>query len=182
MTFGEAATQWLPRAPKLRNPKSEQIRERSLHHLAAIRDKALTAITPAHIVEILVPLRPETALRVYGVAKAVFQFGAVLLEPEGVNLRPPTDLAKLRALGWSPRSRRWQKRMPALDWRRAPAYDAPSANETWAQAQFEEAQRLRDALAVVAIRDNGLISKLCRYTSGKTVGKDAIKKRFATRG
>ena len=121
MTFGEAAAQWLPRAPKLRNPKSERIRERALdHHLAPIRDKALTAITPADLVEILVPLRPETALRVYGVAKAVFEFGAVLLEPEGVNLRPPTDLAKLRALGWSPRSRRSHTPMPALDWKRAP--------------------------------------------------------------
>ena len=60
------------------------------------------------------------------------------------------------------------------------AYDAPSANETWAQAQFEEAQRLRDALAAVTIRDNGLIGKMCCYTSGKAVGKDAIKKRFAT--
>ena len=50
----------------------------------------------------------------------MFEFGAALLEPEGVNLRPPTDLAKLRALGWSPRSRRSHKPMPALDWRRAP--------------------------------------------------------------
>ena len=101
MTFGEAAAQWLPRAPKLRHPKSDVIRsERSIIHLAPIRDKALTAITPAHIVEILVSLRPETALRVYGVAKSVFEFGAALLEPEGVNLRPPTDLAKLRAFGW----------------------------------------------------------------------------------
>jgi integrase len=50
----------------------------------------------------------------------VFEFGAVLLEPEGVNLRPPTDLAKLRALGWSPRSRRSHKPMPALSWKRAP--------------------------------------------------------------
>ena len=59
-------------------------------------------------------------MRVYSVAKAVFEFGAALLEPEGVNLRMPTDLAKLRALGWSPRSRRSHKPMPALDWRRAP--------------------------------------------------------------
>ena len=107
MTFGDAVAQWRPRAPILRNPKSERIRERALdHHLAPIRGKALTAITPADLVGILVSLRPETAMRVYGVAKAVFEFGAVLLEPEGVNLRPPTDLAKLRALGWSPRSRR----------------------------------------------------------------------------
>ena len=121
MTFGEAAEQWLSRAPKLRHPKSDVIRRRALdHHLAPIRDKALTVITPAHIVGILVSLRPETALRVYGVAKAVFAFGAALLEPEGVNLRPPTDLAKLRALGWSPRSHRSHKPMPALDWRRAP--------------------------------------------------------------
>ena len=121
MTFGEGAGQWLSRAPKLRHPKSDVIRRRALdHHLAPIRDKAMTAITPAHIVEILVSLRPETALRVYGVAKAVFAFGAALLESEGVNLRPPTDLAKLRALGWSPRSHRSHKPMPALDWRRAP--------------------------------------------------------------
>ena len=123
MTFGEAAAQWLPRAPKPRNPKTDEIRHRALrHHLAPIRDKALTAITPADLVEILAGLRPETAMRVYGAAKAVFEFGAVLLEPEGVNLRPPTDLAKLRALGWSPRSRRSHKPMPALDWRRAPEF------------------------------------------------------------
>jgi integrase len=121
MTFAEVAAQWLPRAPKLRNPKSEQIRRRAFdHHLAPIRDSALTSVTPADLVEILVPLRPETAIRVYSAAKAVFEFGAALLEPEGVNLRPPTDLAKLRALGWSPRSRRSHKPMPALDWRRAP--------------------------------------------------------------
>jgi integrase len=121
VTFGETSVQWLPRAPKLRNPKSERIRWRALnHHLAPIRDKALTAITPAELVEILVPLRPETARRVYGAAKSVFEFGAALLEPEGVNLRPPTDLAKLRALGWSPRSRRSHKPMPALSWKRAP--------------------------------------------------------------
>ena len=121
MTFGEAAAQWLPRAPKLRNPKSDEIRQRALdHHLAPIRDKALTAITPADLVEILVRLKPETAMRVYSAAKAVFEFGAALLEPEGVILRLPTDLAKLRALGWSPRSRRSHKPMPALDWRRAP--------------------------------------------------------------
>ena len=121
IAFGEVAAQWLPRAPKLRNPKSEQIRWRALnHHLAPIRDKALTAITPAELVEILVPLRPETARRVYGAAKSVFEFGAALLEPDGINLRPPTDLAKLRALGWSPRSRRSHKPMPALSWKRAP--------------------------------------------------------------
>ena len=118
INFGEAAAQWLPRASKLRNPKSEQIRQRALdHHLAPIRDKALAAVTPADLVEILVRLRPETAIRVYGTAKSVFEFGAALLEPEGVNLRPPTDLAKLRALGWSPRSRRSHKPMPALEWR-----------------------------------------------------------------
>jgi integrase len=121
MTFGEAAAQWLPRAPKQRNPRSDEIRQRALeHHLAPIRDKALTAITPAEIVAILAALRPETAIRVYGAAKAVFEFGAALLESEGINLRPPTDLFKLRALGWSPRSRRSHKPMPALDWRRAP--------------------------------------------------------------
>ena len=121
MTFAEAAAQWLPRAPKLRNPKSEQIRTRALdHHLTPIRDKALTAITPADLVAILAALKPETAMRVYGAAKAVFEFGAVLLEPEDVNIRLPTDLPKLRALGWSPRSRRSQQPMPALDWRRAP--------------------------------------------------------------
>ena len=121
MTFGEAAAQWAPRAPKLRNPKSERIRSLALGlHLAPIRDKALTVITPAHIVEILVSLSPETALRVYGVAKAVFEFGAALLEPEGVNIRSPTDVAKLRALGWVRRSSRTKKPMPALDWRRAP--------------------------------------------------------------
>src|SRR6202030_147310 len=97
-----------------------RIRWRALnHHLAPIRDKALTAITPAEVVEILVPLRPETPRRVYGAAQSVFEFGAALLEPEGVNLRPPTDLAKLRALGWSPRSRRSHKPMPALEWRSA---------------------------------------------------------------
>ena len=119
IAFGETAARWLHRAPKLRNPKSEQIRLRSLDHLAPIRDSALTSIAPSDLVEILVPLRPETAIRAYGVAKAVFQFGAALLEPEGVNLRPPTDLSKLRALGWSPRSRRSHRPMPALDWRRA---------------------------------------------------------------
>jgi hypothetical protein len=61
------------------------------------------------------------------------------------------------------------------------AYDAPSANETWAQAQFEEAQRLRNALAGIDIRSYELIGKMCRYTSGKPVGKGAIKKRFAAR-
>jgi hypothetical protein len=123
MTFGEATAQWLPRAPKLRNLKSDEIRRRALdHHLAPVRDKALTAVTPADLVEILVGLKPETAMRVYGAAKAVFEFGAALLEPEGVNLRPSTDLAKLRALGWSPRSRRSHKPMPALDWRRAPEF------------------------------------------------------------
>jgi integrase len=120
VTFGETAVQWLPRAPKLRNPKSEQIRQRALdHHLAPIRDSALTSITPSNLVEILVPLRPETAIRVYGAAKAVFEFGGALLEPEGVSLRMPTDLAKLRALGWAPRSRRSHKPMPALGWKRA---------------------------------------------------------------
>jgi integrase len=121
MTFGEAAAQWLPRAPKPRNPKTEEIRERALdHHLAPIRDKALTAITPADLVEILARLKPETAIRIYSAARGVFQFSAVLLEPEEVNLRLPTDLLKLRALGWSPRSPRSHKPMPALDWRRAP--------------------------------------------------------------
>jgi integrase len=121
MTFGEAAAQWLPRAPKLRSSVSVAIRARALAlHLSPIRDHPLTAITPAHIVEILVRLRPETALRVYTVAKAVFAFGAALLEPEDVIIRPPTDLAKLRALGWSPRTQRSHKPMPALDWRRAP--------------------------------------------------------------
>jgi integrase len=121
MTFGEAAAQWLPRAPKLRSSVSVAIRARALTlHLSPIRDRPLTAITPAHIVEILVRLRPETALRVYTVAKAVFAFGAALLEPEDVIIRPPTDLAKLRALGWSPRTQRSHKPMPALDWRRAP--------------------------------------------------------------
>ena len=129
ITFGEVSTQWLPRARKLRNPKSDEIRQRALdHHLAPIRDKALAAVTPADLVEILAGLKPETAMRVYGAAKAVFEFGAALLEPEGVNLRPPTDLAKLRALGWSPRSRRSHKPMPALDWRRAPEFLAVLEN------------------------------------------------------
>jgi hypothetical protein len=61
------------------------------------------------------------------------------------------------------------------------ACDTPSASETWAQAQLEEAQRLRAALATVNIRSHELIGKMCRYTSGKSVRKDAIKKRFARR-
>ena len=59
-------------------------------------------------------------MRVYSAAKAVFEFGAALIEPEGGDLRPPTDLTKLRALGWAPRSRRSHKPMPALNWKRAP--------------------------------------------------------------
>ncbi len=121
MTFGEVATQWLPRAPRLLNEKSEAIRVRALEvHLAPIRPLALTAITPTAVVEILATLKPETALRTYGVAKGVFRFASALLEPEGIILRDPTDLAKLRALGWSPRSSRSHKPTPALDWRRAP--------------------------------------------------------------
>jgi integrase len=121
MTFAEASAQWLPRAPKLRSSVSVAIRARALAvHLSPIRDQPLTAITPAHMVEILHPLRPETAMRVYTVAKAVFAFGAAILEPEGIDLRLPTGLAKLRALGWSPRSTRSHKPMPALPWTRAP--------------------------------------------------------------
>lgn len=60
------------------------------------------------------------------------------------------------------------------------AYDAPSANETWARAQFEEAERLRCALVRVGIRNNGLIGKMCSYTSGRALSGHAIKKRFAT--
>jgi integrase len=120
MTFGEAAERWLPKAPKLKNAKSELIRERSLKHLAPIHAKALTSIAPADLAEILHTLKPETAIRVYGVAKAVFAFGAVLIEPEGVILRSPADLVRLRALGWSPRSRQSHKPMAALPWTRAP--------------------------------------------------------------
>ncbi len=121
LTFAEAAAQWLPRAPKPRNPKTVEIRQRALnHHLAPIHSKPLTTITPADLVQILAGLKPETAMRVYSAAKAVFEFGAALIEPEGGNLRPPTDLTKLRALGWAPRSRRSHKPMPALNWKRAP--------------------------------------------------------------
>jgi hypothetical protein len=62
-----------------------------------------------------------------------------------------------------------------LDW------DAPTTNKTLAEAQLEEAERLRGALAAVGIRSNELIGKMCRYTSGKAVGEEAIKKRFAAR-
>jgi hypothetical protein len=61
------------------------------------------------------------------------------------------------------------------------AYEAPSANETWAQAKLQEAERLRTVLAAVRIRSYELIGKMCCYTSGKAVGEDAIKTRFATR-
>ncbi len=67
-----------------------------------------------------------------------------------------------------------------LDVSNTELYDLPSANETWAQAQVEEAERLRTALAAVRIRSNELIGKMCRYTSGKAVGERAIKIRFAT--
>ena len=120
MTFGEAAARWRPKAPKLKNTKSEFIRERALAHLAPISAKPLTLITPADLAEILHDLKPETAIRAYGVAKAVFAFGTVLLEPENIILRSPADLGRLRALGWSPRSRRSHKPMPALPWARAP--------------------------------------------------------------
>jgi integrase len=119
MTFAEAAERWAPKAPKLKNAKSALIRERSLKHLAPIHAKALTAVTPADLAEILHGLKPETAIRVYGAAKAVFAFGAVLLEQENIVLRSPADLARLRALGWSPRSRRSHKPMAALPWTRA---------------------------------------------------------------
>jgi integrase len=120
MTFAEAAERWLPNAPKLKNPKSELIRQRAIDHLDPIHAKPLTAVTPADLAEILRSRKPETAIRVYSVAKAVFEFGAALLEPEGVVLRLPTDLTRLRALGWSPRSRKSHKPMPALNWNRAP--------------------------------------------------------------
>jgi integrase len=122
MTFGEAADLWLARAaPKFKNAKSDLIRAQALNrHLAPIRGKALTSISPADLVEILVALRPETALRVYTTAKGVFEFAAVLLEQEGVAPAPPTALLKLRALGWKPRSRRSHKPMPALPWKRGP--------------------------------------------------------------
>jgi hypothetical protein len=96
MTFGEAAAQWRPRRScAIPSPKGSAS-ALSDHHLAPIRGKPLTAITPADLVGILLSLRPETGMRVYGVAKSVFEFGPALIEPEGVNLRPPTDLAKLR--------------------------------------------------------------------------------------
>jgi integrase len=120
MTFAEAAERWLPKALKLKNPKSELIRLRAIDHLAPISAKPLTAVVPADLAEILRARKPETAIRVYSVAKAVFEFGAALLEPEGVVLRLPTDLMRLRALGWSPRSRKSHKPMPALNWSRAP--------------------------------------------------------------
>jgi integrase len=120
MTFAEAAERWLPKAPKLKNPKSQLIRERALEHLAPIHAKTLTSLAPADVVEILHTLNPETALRVYGVGKGVFAFGAVLLEAQNIILRSPFDLARLRALGWSPRSRKSHKPMPALHWSRAP--------------------------------------------------------------
>jgi hypothetical protein len=60
-------------------------------------------------------------------------------------------------------------------------YDAPNANETWAQAQLQEAERLRSALAAVRIRSKELIGKMCRCTSGEAVRRGAIKKRFSTR-
>jgi integrase len=124
MTFAEAAERWRLKAPKLKSPKSEIIRELSLRNLAPIHAKALTAITPADLAEILHGLKPEMAVRAYGVAKRVFAFGAVLLEPEGVILRSPADLARLRALGWTPRSRRSHKPMAALPWVRAPELSA----------------------------------------------------------
>jgi hypothetical protein len=61
------------------------------------------------------------------------------------------------------------------------AYNPPSTDETLGMAQLEEAERLRNALAHVRIRDNELIGKMCRYTSHRAVGEEAIKKRFATR-
>jgi hypothetical protein len=61
------------------------------------------------------------------------------------------------------------------------AYETPSANETLAMAQLEEAERLRSALAHVRIRDNELVGKMCRYTSHQAMGEEAIKKRFAIR-
>jgi hypothetical protein len=107
--------------PRTKPPGVDRVnRERALDHLAPIHAKALTAVTPADLAEILHGLKPETAIRARRLAGAVFDFGAVLLEPEGVILRSPADLARLRALGWSPRSRRSHKPMAALPWTRAP--------------------------------------------------------------
>jgi integrase len=120
VAFGEIAARWLANAPPYKNPKSQIIRERAIAHLAPIRLKPLTAVAPVDLVQILSGLKPETALRVYAVTRAVFEFAAVLVEPEGIILNTPAALRKLRALGWSPRSRRGRQPMPALDWRRAP--------------------------------------------------------------
>jgi integrase len=120
MTFGEAAARWLSKAPAYKNTKSQIIRERAIDHLKPIHLKPLTAVTPADLVQILVALKPETALRAYTVARGVFEHAAVLLEPEGIILNTPIALSKLRALGWSPRSRQGRRAMAALDWRRAP--------------------------------------------------------------
>jgi integrase len=120
MTFGEAVKRWSLTAPTYKNEKSALIRERAIDHLGPIHAKPLTAVAPADLVRILSSLQPETALRVYTVAKAVFEYGSVLLESEGIILNTPIALSKLRALGWSPRSRRGRQPMPAMDWRCAP--------------------------------------------------------------
>jgi integrase len=120
MTFAEAVELWLPKAPRFKNPKSELIRQRALMRLTPLNAKPLTAITPADLAKILHGLSSETALRVYSTARNVFAFGAVLLEAENIVIRSPADLARLKALGWSPRSRRLCKPLPALHWSRAP--------------------------------------------------------------
>jgi hypothetical protein len=59
-------------------------------------------------------------------------------------------------------------------------YD-PSASALEAQAQREEAERLRAVLIKVGIRSKALVGKMVEFTSGKAITDEAIKKRLANK-
>jgi integrase len=129
LTFGKAIDDYLAKAaPKFKNVKSDEIRERALRVIfAPLHARDVASIMVADVAGILRSLAPQTATKSHAAIRAVFDFAAATLEPHGVVIVNPADPRRLRALGWTPKSARTATPHPALDWRRMPEFMAELA-------------------------------------------------------
>ena len=109
-------------APRYKNPKSNEIRDRALRvHFAPLHSRDVDKITTLDVASILRKLAAQTAIKAHTAIRRVFDYAITTLEPHDVRMVNPADPRRLRAVGWSAKPPSESELHAAVHWRVMPS-------------------------------------------------------------
>jgi integrase len=104
-------------APRYKNSKSDEIRDRALRvHFAQFHARDVASITTADVAGVLQALADQTAIKAHTAIRRVFDYAITTLEPHDVRMFNPADPRRLRAVGWAPKPPGESESHAAVHW------------------------------------------------------------------